>query len=386
MFSDRKRFFLTRKIPDLFGIDLRSLALFRIGLALLLLTDLLNRSTMLKAHYTDFGVLPLAVWRERFPYYWSVSIHLLDGSLAWQILVFLVAAVLAFFLLLGYQTRLATCLSWFLLISSHTRNPLVLQGGDTLLRLLLFWSMFLPLGARYSLDSLLRPSAPERPNPLVSMGTVALLLQICFVYWFGVGLKSHRIWWQEGSAVYYALSIDQYATLLGHFLLNFPALLRLLTYTTILIELLGPILAFSPIYTGPMRLGVVLIFVLFHLSLGLAMELGHFPYISIVGWWVFIPAWFWDHLFPRLVGLLRTRLPLQEIHSALSKLLGTLQRNQSSPTIYAGLERRYTRYLPNILAAFFLGYVLVWNLRTLDSVPIIKLSPGHSTILASCSG
>jgi hypothetical protein len=31
---------------------------------------------------------------------------------------------------------------------------MVLQGGDDLLRALLFWSLFLPLGARASVDAL----------------------------------------------------------------------------------------------------------------------------------------------------------------------------------------------------------------------------------------
>ncbi|MBC7865092.1 MAG: hypothetical protein IAF38_19110, partial [Bacteroidia bacterium] len=43
-----------------FALDLRSIALMRMALALVLMTDLIIRSTSLMAHYTDEGVLPLS--------------------------------------------------------------------------------------------------------------------------------------------------------------------------------------------------------------------------------------------------------------------------------------------------------------------------------------
>ena len=46
------------KVGEFFGADLRSLAAFRIALALLVLADLLNRARDLTADYTDFGVTP----------------------------------------------------------------------------------------------------------------------------------------------------------------------------------------------------------------------------------------------------------------------------------------------------------------------------------------
>ena len=55
---------------QLFGLDLRSLALFRIGLALLIIIDLIKRSKDLTAHYTDFGILPRAALLEHFSNSW----------------------------------------------------------------------------------------------------------------------------------------------------------------------------------------------------------------------------------------------------------------------------------------------------------------------------
>ena len=51
---------LRKKIEELFAIDLRSLALTRIAVAMLVLVDLLWRFTSLGAFYSDKGLVPRA--------------------------------------------------------------------------------------------------------------------------------------------------------------------------------------------------------------------------------------------------------------------------------------------------------------------------------------
>lgn len=137
-----------------FTLDLRSLAFFRVTMALLLLGDLAQRLTDLTAHYTDSGVLARNVLNRSIawePGMWSL--HQASGDASFQLVMFAVAAVLAVMLLVGYRTKVAAIGSWIMLISLHSRNPLVVQGGDTLLRVMLFWSLFLPIGARWSVDA-----------------------------------------------------------------------------------------------------------------------------------------------------------------------------------------------------------------------------------------
>ena len=143
------------KIRELCSVDIRSLALFRMGLALILLWDIATRFPDLAAHYSDWGVLPRDVLIAKFINVAHLSIYLINGSWAFTFVCFAAAALFAMALLIGYKTRLATVASWIFLISLHSRNPLILQGGDMFLRLLLFWAMFLPLGACWSIDKLL---------------------------------------------------------------------------------------------------------------------------------------------------------------------------------------------------------------------------------------
>jgi hypothetical protein len=121
----------------IFTVDLRALAFMRIWIAGIILTDLAIRASDLEAHYSNMGVLPLHVL---FQYTWDpfyFSFHTLSGLWQVQALLFLLAAVVAFCLLLGYKTRAATIISWVLLVSLQNRNTLISQGGDDLLRMLL---------------------------------------------------------------------------------------------------------------------------------------------------------------------------------------------------------------------------------------------------------
>ena len=78
-------------------------------------------------------------------------------------------------------------------------------GGDSLLALLLFWSMFLPMGARFSVDSALNNGPHRESNRYLSTATAAVLLQVGMVYIFTAIMKSDPIWRENFSAVYYAL-------------------------------------------------------------------------------------------------------------------------------------------------------------------------------------
>ena len=137
---------------EILGIDYRSLALLRVALSIILIIDLCMRLTDLTAHYTDAGVLQrfdevTAITRQFF-----VSFHLANGSEVFQIILFAINLIFAFLLLVGYRTRISTILLFIFTVSLHARNPLILNGGDDILRLFLFWSIFLPLGAVWSVD------------------------------------------------------------------------------------------------------------------------------------------------------------------------------------------------------------------------------------------
>lgn len=342
------------KLEELFGFDLRSLALFRIGLALIVIADLIIRSGDLRAHYTDVGVLPREVLSEQIlkPWYWSV--HLLSGQPLVQAMLFLFAGLAALAMLVGYRTRYATIISWVLLISLHNRNPALIFAADDVLRALLFWAMFLPLGACYSIDSALNSSPHKLPKRILSAATLGLTLQQCYIYIFSAAFKHKSpVWWPEGTAVYYALSYDQYVTHLGQFLLNFPLLLFFSTFITFALEWVGTLFLFVPFRTTFFRTCTIVTFILLHAGFGLTLNLGIFPFLSIFSWLVFIPSDIWDVVAQRVYTLERKGLEIyydadcgfckKVVHLIRTFLLlpeTPLLMAQDEPTIFADMEAK----------------------------------------------
>lgn len=287
------------KFSTIFGIDLRTLALFRIFLATSIIFDLISRSRDLVAHYTDFGVMPRAVLVDYLSDA-SFSFHIINGSASFQVMLFAIAALAAFFLLLGWKTKTMTIISWLFLISIQNRNVLILSGEDNLILLLTFWSMFLPLGARYSIDAALDPDNDQKPNAFFSAATFAILIQGMSMYLFSAILKSDVRWFPDGTAVYYALNLDYLATPFALWFRQFETILSGLTYYVLALEFIGPILIFSPIFHKQLRLIFMLAFITMHIGFYLCLEIGLFPLISITMNLLFMPGWMWDKLSSRL--------------------------------------------------------------------------------------
>ena len=216
-----------------FGVDLRTLALFRVLLGSLIITDLCLRARDLRAHYTDFGLMPRGVLIDELSP-GSFSLHLLNGTALYQSGLFILAAIFGFMMILGWRTRLATVASWLLLVSLHNRNIAILSGEDQLFVLLIFWAMFLPIGARFSVDTALDPSycrgRTSSSSAFFSVATIALLTQGMSMYFFSALLKSDQMWIPDGAAVYYALQLDYLATPFAIWLRQFESILSGLTY------------------------------------------------------------------------------------------------------------------------------------------------------------
>jgi hypothetical protein len=345
-------------LREMLSLDLRSIALFRILLGGIILLDLIWRLPSLEAFYTDFGVLP----REMVTVAWHgaafFGFHQYFSSVPGVLLLFLVNAVFAVMLLVGWRTRLATVVCWLFLISLQNRNPMVLQGGDVLLRVLVFWGMFLPLGAYLSVDCRSRRPQPGGEMQVFSAGTVALILQVCLVYIFTALLKSSDSWRTTGDAVYLALQLDAFRRPLGTLLLPHHGLLRVATHITLFFEAFGPLFLFYPVRNGPVRTAVVFSFWFFHLvALNLCMDVGPFPYICAVAWTVLLPAWFWE----RAASVWRRMaIPPPLRRRAEAFVARNLPHGDRPP-----YPTRLAWPLQAIVCLCLLG-VLLWNLRTLD--------------------
>jgi hypothetical protein len=273
-------------------LDYRSLALFRVSMGLVILFDLVCRSFQIETFYADTGLVPRAALIQHAWYDRYASIYMLTGDPVGVGALFVLAGLFALALVVGYRTRLATLVSWLFLLSLHNRNDVVLQGGDHLLRLLCFWSLFLPLGAKYSVDSRSRP--PPAGDSFTSIATLGVLLQIVFLYEFSALQKLMDPLWRNGTVIKQALLLDDFAKPLGVRLLGFDTPLRIVTWLTLFIETVLPLLIFLPKRTGLIRTIVVFVFWLMHLGIHVVLYVGFFTPVTLMSWTIVLPGYFWN--------------------------------------------------------------------------------------------
>jgi len=286
------------------GVDARSLAAFRVGVAAVVLLDVLLRSRSLTAFYTDAGVLPREALFALEPVVGPYSLHALSGAAWFQGLLFALTAVSAVALLVGYRSTLATLVTGLLVVSLHVRNPLVLNGGDLLLQMLFLWALFLPLGERWSVDALRGGFARDR---VVSVATAGVLCQVVVVYTTNAVLKLRGDAWLSGDAIRAAFSLEMFVTGLGQVLADYPAVL--VAFDRVWLAMLAGS-AVLVVATGWPRALLAAAFAAMHVGMGATMQLGMFPLVAVVALVPFLPGEVWDALAPltdRVRGAERVR-------------------------------------------------------------------------------
>lgn len=388
-------------------------------LGAMLVVDYSIRAIALRAHYTDFGIAPAAFQKARVidPSPGRYSFHFGDADL--QIGLFALAVLFAVSLFVGFRTKLSLLGSFILMVSVQNRNMDIETGGDYLLRLVVFWCLFLPLGARFSLDAKLGALGPDprsgnvKGNQYFSLATIALLVQMGIVYFFSALHKDHPIWRVHDTAIHYALHIDAYDTSLGEILRQYPTITGALTRLTLGYEFVAPFLIFGagvvgllpgfeklthPIQ-GTLRTFVSVAFVFFHLGLASTLSLGTFAWFAALIWLGLLPTWAWDRLKD-----FREGISPPDPYAAFEEPKKDEEKSKSeappwyfrlrTPSVLskmAGIEAFFVRFetpkkkprirrLPRAIrltgstfadafAGVALFYVVLWNLNTLHREP-----------------
>ena len=288
-----------------FGVDLRSLALLRALLALLLIVDLLGRLADLRAFYTDSGLLPRTALTSPALVagtggLWRIDWHAANGSTLFIAALFAVELLAAIAFLKGWHTRKANAILFLLQASLLNRNPLVALDGDNLLCCLLFWSLFLPMGARWSIDAALADREAPAPelNHWSGWPAAALLLQILSVYFFGALLQMNSSPVQGGSLAA-ILHLDAYARPPAQALAQSPALAGNLGSAAQFIALAAPLPALFPLFNGIARLAALIPLAAMQIGLILLLRLGLLPWINLAALSVLVGPEIWDWLARR---------------------------------------------------------------------------------------
>ncbi len=284
---------------------MRSLGLFRVLFGLVIVVDLLRRAPEFLLHYSNVGWLPnYVVLREPpSPHLFSAYFAASTPTQVWLLFALHLAAGCAF--TLGYRTSIAHALVAVLSVSLNSRNVLLENGGMVVLNLLLVWTWFLPLGARFSWDAgmtaIAAPGVRRGQLRVVSLAAFALLMQWFVIYFFNTVHKNGDAW-KDGTALYYFLQQDRMVTGLGAALRATLPLSwgKLLTWGALGLEAAIAILLVSPFAQNRARMLALLLGVLLHSSIAACVELGPFSWVMMAGFVALLPAGAWRGLQHRL--------------------------------------------------------------------------------------
>lgn len=287
-------------------VDGRPLSLFRIAFALILLKDALYHIPLARIFYSDNGLLPRNTLTQVAR---NTRFSLMDGlgTEFLAVVFFVLWALVAFCLLIGYRTRLMSILNFVMVVSIHERNLYIIDGGDTIMRALSFWMMFIAVGEYYSLDALrarwylagqskrvadLR--APSTPRMIFALPVRAIQIQVGFVYLFTFWYKTYGHTWLEGDAVYYALQLKSFTHVTGDIFVAVAPdiLLKLITYFVMVAEGAFFPLVFSPIFQPYLRIIGLTSIAFVHIGIGVLMSIPNFSLLMLVSYLVFFqPEW-----------------------------------------------------------------------------------------------
>jgi hypothetical protein len=278
-----------------FTLDVRSLALMRIAVAVTVLVDLARRLVHATEHYSDAGVLPRDV-AGAVSWLADVSLLSLSGSLAWVVAVFVVAIVLALCVLVGWRTRIATPALWVVLLGIQHRNALIWDHRDALFSCSLLFGTLLPWGAAVSLDA--RRDGPLRDPRHSGPAVAAYIVQIACIYLFAALMKDGPEWRSDFTAVERAVSIEYWARPIAQVVIDHPGLAQVLTVGTLLLEFAVAPLLLCPWRTGALRWIAVGGIGALQLGFALFLWLDTFPMIATAMTLGLLPSSLWSSHTP----------------------------------------------------------------------------------------
>jgi len=256
--------------------------------------DVLRRYSIIEVFYSDAGIN----FRRQVTSKYSVKYFtLLDyfHSTAEVQLLFILTAICAFLLIIGFYTRIFQFLTAVGLISIHNAAVILENGGDMAFNNYLVWALFLPLGTSWSIDSI-RKSIKKYPeydsndlnHPFEHKSTrifhfayIACIVQLAMIYFYNNINKTGAMWVDDATALHYMYQLETFLTPAGELIASIIPIwaVKLLTKMTLWIEVFAPIAILSPLFQPWLRRVVLILFIPFHFIILISVNIGLFSYV-----------------------------------------------------------------------------------------------------------
>lgn len=185
--------------------------------------------------------------------------------------------------ILGYYPKMISLMLTVLLGALYAKYNFLLAGWQQYMLCLLFLSSFIV------------ENIEEQTS---NWYEYVLLFQIGFIYLFNAISKNGESW-LGGNAIELCFRYYPLTTYIGNYLLNFPFLLKILTYGSLLFEIALLFLLLFCFHLKKVRIFSAVSLVLFHLFIQITMEVGHFYLVAISVALLLMP---FESIFPNKIN------------------------------------------------------------------------------------
>lgn len=354
-------------MKKIYGIDIRSIAAFRIILSLFIALEF---SFMVLGNFSEIyspesGVLGNAFANDFHSFYNGfIGIFSIQSDLVMKLFIYLIIAVMLM-LCIGFYPRIMAIAGCILLYLFFNRYSLLYFGWEMYASVMLFWLAFVPSdsplsrwrGAGGEVGNSVSSNTVEN-NEWNSPLAIALIFQIGMIYFYN-GISKNGELWMAGRAVESFLNDTDKARPLASWVLKSRWVLGLsvfLTYFTLIAEIGLIFILFIPWKNKQLRyLAAFLIFSL-HWGIDVFVNVGNFKYVATAVAILILPGDFWERII-RWTDRLKSATKKTGALNSLIKLISAIPKIKLS-----GLNLPANSTLEKIIAGALCFSILFSNL------------------------
>eukprot|EP00942_MAST-04A_sp_MAST-4A-sp1_P002903 g2903.t1 len=278
-------------------LELSALAYFRICMGLLSLYNVIEVWYYHEEWLLDSGYLPridvMMSARHDLLDKNAFNIYLCSGEKHIILSLLFVHTISTISYVIGYKTKLSSIILFVFDFSLKTRITTIDYGADFLRVNCIFWSMFLPIEKRWSIDSFIDRYYMKKETKEKNLavhekeddddgGFTSYILLFQIIHMYGnAGRHKHGDVWLGGDAIERVLECTMFSkqNFIKDTLLEMPNLLNHITKLTLLLEIYAFVFFLIP--SSAIRGNAAVLYISLHLGMWLTIEVGMFPPVCI---------------------------------------------------------------------------------------------------------
>jgi len=263
------------------------LSVFRVLLSFIIIRNAASIYSISNLFYSRNGLMPYSEYVESTNYFSKYLVYPFDNIYTPHLLILSLIALAVLFMM-GILREVAGVGLFLLLVIFQKRGELFMDGGDNVIFVVLPYLIFSDSYRFFSFKLFnykLADKWLQFRKMFRNVALLGLIIQVCFVYFFTAIAKLNTEVWYNGTALYYALNIEDFNPS-RHYqnYQNNAYVINILSYSTLLFELAFPFL----IWSTNTKIIVLGMGILFHLGIWLMMGLNVYPWVMISTYFVLI--------------------------------------------------------------------------------------------------